>query len=71
MNDKDGKLKFGDYRLDFHEGPIYVAEVESHPTNGRYMWVSVAKPGTMIRGRSPERDRPKDLAQKNKATLPP
>ena len=60
LNDKDGKLKFGDYRLDLHDGPIYVAEVEQHPKNGRHIWVSVAKPGTNIRPMSPDRVKPKE-----------
>jgi hypothetical protein len=53
INDKDGKIRFGDYRLDLHEGPIFVEEVEKHPKNGRYLWMSIASLGTTIRTRTP------------------
>jgi len=58
LNDKDGKIRFGDYRLDLHEGPIYVEEVDKHPLNGRYIWVSVAYPGTLIQPKSPQQSKP-------------
>jgi hypothetical protein len=48
LNDQYGKIRFGDYRLDLHEGPIFVEEADNHPKNGRYIWVTVAQPGTII-----------------------
>ena len=53
LNEPNGKFKFGDYRMDLHEGPIYVEEADSHPKNGRYIWVSVKPAGTPIRPRTP------------------
>ena len=48
INDKDGKMRFGDYKLDLHEGPIYVEDVDKHPLNGRYIWVSITSPGHTV-----------------------
>lgn len=42
LNDAEGKMKYGDYKLDLHEGPIFVEDVDKHPKNGRYVWVSFA-----------------------------
>ena len=53
LNGKDGKIKFGDYKLELHEGPVYVEDIDKHPKNGRYIWVSVANPGTFIKPRTP------------------
>jgi hypothetical protein len=66
LNDKDGRTRYGDYRLDLHEGPIVVEEAELHPKNGRYIWVSVATAGSFIRPKSPPEPNkaPKDIIAK-------
>jgi hypothetical protein len=28
LNDKDGRIRYGDYKLELHDGPIIVEEVE-------------------------------------------
>lgn len=58
LNDEHGKIRFGDYRLDLHEGPVYVEEVDKHAKNGRYIWVSVAQPGTIIHPKTPAQTQP-------------
>ena len=53
LNQPDGRIKFGEYRLDLHEGPIYIEEVDSHPRNGRYIWVSIQPGGSHIQPKTP------------------
>lgn len=53
LNDKSGKLRFGDYRCDLHEGPVIVEEAESHKKTSRYIWVTVAPAGSRVKVRTP------------------
>ena len=53
LNAEDGKMRYGDYKLDLHEGPIYVEEVDKHPLNGNYIWVSINLAGSIIHPMTP------------------
>ncbi len=49
-----------------HDGPVVVEEVDKHPKNGRYIWVTVAEAGSMIAPKTPPQpNRPtKDIIDK-------
>lgn len=60
-------MNYGDFRIDLHEGPIFVLEPEKCPRNGRFIDISITPSSTVIEPKAPpqaSKDIPEDVAQR-------
>jgi hypothetical protein len=41
LNKKDGRIDFGEYKLELHEGDVFIEEIENYPKNGGVIELSL------------------------------